>query len=133
MMRVLCTVTWDPSELSVKEFHSHVRRKKPNGATDDTLAWRAKGAPITIKWDKGPGAYAWPNATVPAGTTQDFGTPTALKGLYRYSLVVSPPGIPSITIDPEVEVSDGGPPNGRKKAAKKAAKKAKKTARKKKK
>jgi len=56
---------------------------------------------------------------------QDFGVPTQAGRVYRYTLVVTSPdpSLGSVTIDPEVEVTDGGGPGG-KKATKKATKKA---------
>jgi hypothetical protein len=63
---------------------------------------------------------------------EDFGVPNNRSGIYGYTLVATLAGGETATIDPEVEVNDGGGPGG-KKAAKRGAKKAAKGKAKKKK
>lgn len=132
MAKKICKVKCTNSELSVKPFRLHLMRNKLNGDPDDEGAWQSDDADLVITW-KNPGVnpWAWPTQNVPRGAAgSNFGTPNGPRGVYGYTLQVTRPGKPTITIDPEVEPDDGGPPGGGKKAAKKATKKkgAKKTA-----
>ena len=101
-------------------------------APDDEGAFLAEGADCVITWKNG-GTGPWGIATIALtdGVLRNLGVPIAAAGNYPYVLTIKRPGKPNVVIDPEVEVTDGGPPpntNTGKKAAKKAAKKSAKKA-----
>ena len=109
-------------------FRLKIGRAHPNNSPDDTGAWQSDDGDLAITWKAGSGSGPWNLGAmgVAIGAAgQDFGVPTQAGRVYRYTLVVTSPdpSLGSVTIDPEVEVTDGGGPGG-KKATKKATKKA---------
>ena len=124
-----CRVKCNNDEFSVKPSRLVLVVKKQSGASDDEGAWQSNDGDLELRWDKGDGS-PWGVAfhQIARGAAgRNLGAPTGAAGRYRYTLKITVPGQTPITIDPEVVVSEGGPPNGHKKktAKKKAAKKKK--------
>jgi hypothetical protein len=119
----MCKVVCNDDECSVKKFHMKVVRNYTNG-THDTGAWQSDDADLDITWkDGGGGPWNRPLMQIARGALgKDFGVPIN-TGLFSYTLKMTRPGKPAITLDPEVDVNDGGPPGIRKRPGPKPKKK----------
>jgi hypothetical protein len=117
-----CKVKCNDTGLSVTPFKLKLVYDKKSGP-DDEGQWQSDDASMTVDFGSvanSPWSFASKNVPRGSGGTggTNFGAPNHVKGKFKYTLTVKVPGQPPLTIDPQVEVDSGPPPNRGKKAAK---------------
>lgn len=108
------------NKLSVSMLNVKLKRFR------DQVRWTCKGGSLQIQFKAAGNPFPGPVPPTGDGVELPSGIPT-VNGVYGYSMIIKPTksGMPTITLDPQVDIDDVGPPKPPKKqaAAKKAAKK----------